>query len=102
MVEILHHFAQTAVAMGAIYYNTDGAIFLQDADSLRWVDFISEWGLKTEVKAKGAGFVQALGSYKIGATGTVSIAKKQRHYNNLIDPNKNVLDMWQRFLGDTL
>ena len=99
MVEILHLFAQLAIDYGAIYYNTDGAIFTKDEDALKWCDAISSFGLDTAIKAQGAGQVQGLGAYKIGQVGTIRLGAKPKHYNNLQKPNPYVIGMFDKLMS---
>ncbi len=64
--EILHWIAGMAVAMGAIYVNTDGFIFLGIDASDTFLRFLIDNRLSGTVRAAGEGHIRGWNCYKIG------------------------------------
>lgn len=98
MAELLHYFAAQAVACNCIYYNTDGAIFRTEEDATNWAVKMSEWGMETSIKGRGAGRVSAIGNYHIAGMNTSNRLVRGRPYNNLLEANPYIVDMYQRLL----
>lgn len=95
--QLLHLFAQEAVRLGAVYYNTDGAIFLTDESALAWIDFIAAKGLVATIKAIGNGFVWSIGRYQIDGKRWGGQAQNFRSFYNLQKINPQVLTAWDKW-----
>lgn len=98
IAHLLHSLAHMAVKNNAIYYNTDGAIFLSEADAINWARQVSDYGFKTNIKQQGYGICWGIGRYKIGddavgAQHTACVAT-----NNLITPSDKCLTDYGKML----
>ena len=98
MAHLLHLFACAAVVNGAIYYNTDGAIFQNDEDAISWMSLINEWGLAPKLDAKGDGWVASIGNYRVGTKRGGRVNTKLLPFNNLITTKKNVVERWIQWM----
>lgn len=94
IAHLLHAIAQYALLCGAIYYNTDGAIFPTLEAGLRWVDFVRSLGFTADLKAQGKGEIRAIGSYDIGLQRVGSRVTKKEPYNNLFAPSDKIIKDW--------
>lgn len=98
MANLLHHFAGMARDLGAVYYNTDGAIFTSDYAACEWALKMAELGFSTGIKAQGIGWVKGVGCYSIGSEGTKNHMRNGRHFNNLFECNYYALDLWRQLI----
>jgi len=64
--DVLHSLATEARALGAIYVNMDGYIFVTESSARSMAHRIEDWGLNYRVKYQGSGEVMGPGDYKIG------------------------------------
>lgn len=92
---LLHTLAHYAISFGAIYYNTDGAIFTSDEDATKWADFVGSLNLQTSIKAQGMGYCWGVGRYSIGK-GKLEFRPPCLPFSNLIEVNEGVLDLWTK------
>jgi hypothetical protein len=67
--DVLHAIASQAIALGAVYTNTDGYICRDEPTALAIQAMIEDWGLTSRVKANGAGWVRGNGDYKVARMG---------------------------------
>lgn len=97
IAHLLHLIAQKAVDLGAIYYNTDGAIFTSLEDGLKWTRFVENLGLVPDLKQHGVGYVLGIGRYKIGVDTIGNIKSLPLPFSNLHTPGAKVLVDWRRY-----
>lgn len=97
IAHLLHIFARMAVDCNAVYFNTDGAIFKSDEDADKWIQQINDLGFVCNLKAKGLGWVDYPGAYKIGDVGNCVRRGKIKSYSNLLPANWYVLTAWEKF-----
>lgn len=98
LAHLLHHLAAKAVSLGAVYYNTDGAIFVDDKAALAWVDLVADLGLTASVRHQGIGKVYAVGSYQIGGQRWGGNKDTARAFSNLGYFNPQVLTAWKEWI----
>lgn len=97
IAHLLHAIANKAVDLGAIYYNTDGAIFLNLEEGLKWSSFVAELGLTPDLKQHGIGYVHGVGRYKIGGDVVGNIKSIPLPFSNLCTPGFKVLADWRKY-----
>ena len=98
MAHMLHIFAVAAVQFGAIYYNTDGAIFLNERDANAWSEYVRNWGLIPSQKHDGLGIVWGIGCYKIGNDNIGATQIPNQPTDNLITPSDKIRQAWLKWL----
>lgn len=76
--DVLNSIAESAIAAGAVYANTDGFITPSENIAARVIGIIDDWGLVSSVKAEGAGEVTGAGAYLVGASESVPHKLKNR------------------------
>lgn len=64
--DVMHLLAAEAVAAGAVYVHTDGYIAPTPTVAERIQRALAAWGFATDVRARGAGWVRSVGSYRVG------------------------------------
>lgn len=64
--DILNSIASEAVAMGAVYANTDGYILPTERQAAHVAQMVFDWGLEPRIKYEGPGAVKGVGGYKVG------------------------------------
>ena len=74
--DILNSIAADAVALGAVYANTDGYICPSEPIAAAVCQLIIDWGLEPRVKAEGPGSVKSAGAYKVGPVESVPFAMR--------------------------
>lgn len=92
----LHAIAQYAIHFGAVYYNTDGAIFTTTEDFLKWAQFIEGLGLQVAVKTSGQGICTGIGRYTFGSSFTRAGTGLPRSYSNIIFDNERIFELWMK------
>lgn len=92
---LLHCIAHYAISMGAVYFNTDGAIFRNRSSADKWMKFIESLGLQASIKAEGIGCVWGVGRYSIGKE-RMSIYPPCTPFSNLIELNEDIFDLWMK------
>ena len=95
IAHLLHSIANLAVGFGAVYYNTDGAIFTDLNAGLRWVNAIEALGFRCDLKAQGKGKIAAIGCYIIGSHKVGNPNYKLEPFCNLEPTNSKVLRGWE-------
>lgn len=98
MAELLHYFANLALECGAIYYNTDGAIFLKREDYERWKTYMEYFGFTTSIKAEGWGWVDYPGCYKVGTLGQTRRLGRIMSTSNIREKNWYAVTYWEKML----
>lgn len=98
IAHLLHTIGIFAVQCGARYVNTDGAIFTNDQDAIRYAEQIQEWGLTPRVDAQGSGSIQSIGNYNVGSKFAGCRNPKPLAFNNLIEPSTYVLERWLQWM----
>lgn len=96
MAHLLHRFAAYAIDFGAIYYNTDGAIFDDRIKCDRWISFMRSLGFSIGIKAEGLGCVWGVGRYSIGKATMPKILPPCLPFNNLLDLSDRSLELWEK------
>ena len=91
---LLHAIAIQAVGYGAVYYNTDGAIFPSLESGLKWVSFCQDLNLQCNLKSHGLGRITGIGRYQIAAHKVGAIQSKPEAYANFIQPSDKILQGW--------
>ena len=66
IMDCLHGIANEVVAAGAVYVATDGYIAPNYKTMLKVCEIVKSWGFIPLIKGEGEGFVNNLGSYKVG------------------------------------
>lgn len=67
--DVLTGVAEDWVEAGAVYVNTDGAIFTSEAGRDRAIEIAADWGLSARVASEGKGWITGIGRYKVGRRG---------------------------------
>ena len=94
MAHLLHTLAHQAVEYGACYYNTDGAIFTNDADATRWMQYVVDMGFTPHIKAQGSGSVWSVGNYQVGLEKGGRVNANASEFSNLISVSPYVGKRW--------
>ena len=98
IVHLLHFLAKQAIECGAIYYNTDGAIFQRDDDAIKWMALVQQLGLTPRLDAQGPGYVAAVGRYQVGTKRGGAVNGRLLPFDNLIEPSPYVEQRWIQWL----
>lgn len=95
--DIAHALAGEAVnRFGAVYYNTDGAVFLNEKSANQWRMVCAEHGFQTSIKGQGATLINGCASYSVGSLGKARKYCPSPYAN--IRPSETVLAYWRKYL----
>ena len=83
--DVLHAISSQAIALGAVYVNTDGYIAPNEKIAAQIGQMIYDWGLPARVKGEGSGEVTGATSYDVG--GMSSRPYEIEKEKNLISTN---------------
>jgi hypothetical protein len=64
--DVMHYVGRLAWDLGAVYVHTDGYVASDGRTAARIAAMIEEHGLQAHTKGVGAGWVRAVGSYRVG------------------------------------
>lgn len=98
IASILHSIANKAIELGAVYYNTDGGIFNNLEDGLKWCKYVERLGFVPDLKQHGVGYVLGVGRYKIGADIIGNRTAIPAPFSNLQTIEPQVVTDWLKYL----
>lgn len=98
VIDILHWIAEKAISEGAIYINTDGYLFHDQARADRFMLWLIERGLIFSVRDWGPGEVRGWNSYKVNKTQTQVYKLNLPYYDKeFTNVRPQPARKWQRY-----
>jgi hypothetical protein len=76
--DLLNSIAAEAIALGAVYANTDGYIAPCEKQAAQICQMILDWGLEPRIKAEGPGSIKSAGAYKVGDVESIPFGLRGR------------------------
>ena len=83
ITDCLHGMANEIVAAGAVYVFADGYIAPNHKTMLKVCEIVRSWGFMPAIKGEGGGYVNNLGSYKVGRLYTKALTTTPKPYSDL-------------------